>query len=301
MDADAESNRQPGSFRELAERLLREGFPTKESAEVERYLDRAMDRVHRAGGRPQPNPEGTSSGNDTTEVLIRPNFKKGRGASQVAEESQPSEWSNMSLDELVRVLALNSLRNRLEFRTHTAIPSHARLACGCIRVRTRILDAASEELARLKRALETAGEVNFTARRANRVAFSMVDEIDSLVIEASALHEPFIDDLQIIKARVQDVVHALDEGNIDGRERHLAGSLAARLDDLERVMNDFSGADFTEVDLEGVRLEGVRWSTQTIWPTAWSERITRASTEIGPGIFLITADNPEFLGPTAIP
>jgi hypothetical protein len=67
-----------------------------------------------------------------------------------------------------------------------------------------------------------------------------------------------------------------------------ADALRRLRDLLTRVADDFTGANLREVFLTGAALEGIRWSSTTLWPTGWQERIRAASVEIEPGIFEIT-------------
>lgn len=60
---------------------------------------------------------------------------------------------------------------------------------------------------------------------------------------------------------------------------------------LVDVVDDFAGADLREVtDFRPSDWEGVRWSTDTLWPPGWVERVRAMSHEIDPGIFEVTQD-----------
>jgi hypothetical protein len=81
---------------------------------------------------------------------------------------------------------------------------------------------------------------------------------------------------------------SLDESQL------LVRSLAADLDYLDSILNDFTSADLRRVDLHGLRLDGVRWSSKTEWPSRWVERIRRISDKIGPDVFMVRPSDPAY-------
>ncbi|WP_040793413.1 hypothetical protein [Nocardia paucivorans] len=65
-------------------------------------------------------------------------------------------------------------------------------------------------------------------------------------------------------------------------------AVAEELEDLEKLLNDFIGADLSGIELEGVPLDGLRWSAGTTrWPEDWQERIERVSIQVDDDIFEI--------------
>jgi hypothetical protein len=74
------------------------------------------------------------------------------------------------------------------------------------------------------------------------------------------------------------------------RAREVAWRLVHRREDLVRFLADFSGADLAELELESVSLLGMRWSSTTVWPPGWAERIRERSVQVAPDLFEIRED-----------
>ncbi len=203
------------------------------------------------------------------------------------------------LHDVLRDLASLSLRDRLEFRTHSALPSHAvaRL-CGCVRTRALVLDLAARHVDAIDTALDLG--VGHSVDIARSISRPAVRELASTIDRAKVLDRPFDEDLDHIRKIAHQVARSLDIGDALRRVRDMAVVLAQDLDDLDRLLNDYIGIDLEDVDLRGIRLRDLRWSPTTKWPRGWSDRVRRDSTEITPGVFVIRGDDPVTRGPTDV-
>ncbi|WP_257231495.1 hypothetical protein [Streptomyces sp. Rer75] len=71
-----------------------------------------------------------------------------------------------------------------------------------------------------------------------------------------------------------------------------AMALSRAVAEVEKISNDFVGADLRHANLDGVLLEGIRWDAATIWPDGWEALIRRASLPVGGehGVLVIAAE-----------
>ncbi|OLF15894.1 hypothetical protein [Actinophytocola xanthii] len=74
------------------------------------------------------------------------------------------------------------------------------------------------------------------------------------------------------------------------RAREVAWSIVRTREDLVHALADFSGVDLAELELESANLAGVRWSSTTVWPPGWAERIRERSVQVAPDLFEVRED-----------
>ncbi|MFF7656712.1 hypothetical protein ACFZCY_44085 [Streptomyces sp. NPDC007983] len=71
-----------------------------------------------------------------------------------------------------------------------------------------------------------------------------------------------------------------------------AMALSRAVAEVEKISNDFVGADLRQANLDGVLLEGIRWDAATVWPEGWEALVRRASLPVGGehGILVVAAE-----------
>lgn len=204
-----------------------------------------------------------------------------RGLLEVEEASESNP--NVIIELGDQRLFWRSDSDRLEMRTHTAVPNSA--TCGCVQVRMAVLDRAYNLV------LIILAELNASGISA-LVSVRLLDELRlNLKRAIDKFDRGFEADLDRFCVLIDKIVLALDVEDASQDVRLLARNLAQELGELERVLNDYTDANLENVNLQGIRLSGVRWSDSTRWPADWADRIQRHSDEIAPGRFVVRDDD----------
>jgi hypothetical protein len=211
-------------------------------------------------------------------------------------ETQVSQGAR-NLRALIRDLSSNSPRDLLEFRTHTIWSERVkRYRCGCLDICMIIMDFVSAEVEAIEQAFNANRDRSFQSARTVAVVQGYVDELGILLARTRQFDRGFNTDIDKLRNAVGKLVGILDASNVLKPVRDTAESLRADLNELDEVLNDFTGVDLSNTNLQGIRLDGVRWSPETQWPNGWADKIRNESIEIAPGIFEIRADRPHRKG-----
>lgn len=214
-----------------------------------------------------------------------------------AVDPGPDPGGEASFADQIAWLRRHSIKNRLDFRTHTGLPRHAaRRPCGCTVIRDRLFAFAQRDLGIFGVAVMVAvGNKNWYLSPANAQALGA---LSNHLNETRSFKRPMEMDLTKLRQLLGNALASLDENRIPSALRDNLAELARNLEDLEEILNDYSGADLSGFDLREFRLAGIRWSEETKWPWGWRRRIMRDSVEITTGTFVIQGDDPLMQGPS---
>ncbi|MEU8613147.1 hypothetical protein AB0C29_34715 [Actinoplanes sp. NPDC048791] len=199
----------------------------------------------------------------------------------------------ISLDDFLDWLDSHPYSDLLEFHTHAALPRLAkRLQCGCIGTITFLFDIALRQVEAVEVEL-----IGMSGSPEHDDLLQAVSLLRNKLDDAKNFTSSIEDELPAVRDLTERVAAHLDDQSTPGDLRDSLLKLQSNFDRLERILNDFSGADLNDVDLSGIRLQGIRWTRATTWPRKWRGRIARNSVRIAPGVFLIQGEDPVLRGP----
>jgi hypothetical protein len=210
----------------------------------------------------------------------------------IDRDATPDLPEATALREEIRGWASSSPSDRLDYRTHTALPYRSTLTCGCVVAWRFVIDAISAQLLAISRIVHTPGsDTDDDATSALSVVSPLVDDLIARIdSDIKGSDDAFYSQISRIRDSAHDIIPAFGATRGLRRLHDLVQRLADDLDALELALNDFTAVDMRGVDLTGANLMGLRWSNETIWPEGWTERIRDISDDLGSGVFVVRGE-----------